>query len=52
MKGPTCVHDYIIGGLLIENEEGRRWFKETYDYELASDHSDSEDLNIATRLKK
>jgi hypothetical protein len=47
-KGPTRIEDSIIFGLLIDYEEGRAWFKKTYDYELRSDHS--EDLGIVRQL--
>jgi hypothetical protein len=48
MKGPTRILDSIIFGLLIDNEEGRAWFKRKYEYELKKDHS--EDLSIAMQL--
>ena len=47
-KGPTRILDSIIFGFLIDNEEGRAWFKRKYDYELKEDHS--EDLGIAMQL--
>ena len=48
MKGPKRIEDSIIFGLLIDNEDGRAWFKKTYDYELNSNHS--EDLGICLQL--
>ncbi len=44
------MQNFIISGLLIDNEKGRGWFRESYEYELSSDHL--EDLNIPTRLKQ
>jgi hypothetical protein len=47
-KGPKRSQEYIIFGLFIDNEEGRVWFKKTYEYELPFDHT--EDLSIAMKL--
>jgi len=49
-KGRPRMQDFIISGPLIDNETGRRWFQQTYQYELSSDHC--EDLNIPMRLKE
>lgn len=49
-KSRPRIQDSIIGGLLIDNREGRRWFKEAYNYELPSHHR--QDVNIPTRLDK
>jgi hypothetical protein len=49
-KGPTRTRASIIAGVLIANDEGRRWFLERYNYELAKDHL--EDINILIRLRK
>lgn len=49
-QGHPRKQDFIISGPLIDNEEGRRWFRTCFQYELSSDHL--EDLNIPTRLKK
>ena len=48
MKGPTRIQDSIVFGLLIDNEDGRAWFKKTYDYELRSDHR--QDISIPIQL--
>ena len=49
-KGQPRRLDSIIAGPLFSNDEGRRWFKDTYNnYELAKNHS--QDLNICTRLE-
>ena len=45
---PLWSHRAIVFGLLIDNEEGRTWFKKTYDYELRSDHK--QDLSIPIHL--
>jgi hypothetical protein len=37
-------------GLLIDNEEGRAWFKKTYGCELSIDHN--QDLNVPVQLDK
>ena len=47
-KGPKRIARSIVFGLLIDNEDGRAWFKKTYDYELKSNHS--EDLGIPLQL--
>ena len=47
-KGPERTQASIIFGLLVNNEEGRAWFKKTYDYELRSDHK--QDLSIPIHL--
>jgi hypothetical protein len=49
-KGPTRTRSSIIAGLLIANDEGRRWFKESYNYELPDHHR--QDVNIPIRLRK
>jgi len=49
-KGPTRTRASIIAGVLIPNDEGRKWFLERYGYELATDHL--EDINIPIRLRK
>jgi len=49
-KGPTRTFSCIIGGLLIDNAEGRRWFKDTYGRELAA-HG-RQDMNVYLRLRK
>ena len=38
-NGPPRILDSIIAGPLFSNDEGRRWFKDTYNYELAKNHS-------------
>jgi hypothetical protein len=48
-KGPTRARASIIAGLLISNEEGCRWFKEKYNYELPAHHR--QDMNVAIRLE-
>ena len=48
MKGPTRSQDSIIFGLLIDNDDGRAWFKKTFHHELLSDHS--QDLGIVLQL--
>ena len=48
-KGPTRTRACIVAGLLITNDEGRRWFKEKYDYPLPDHHR--QDMNITMRLK-
>jgi len=48
-KGPPRSLDSIIAGPLFSNDEGRRWFKDTHNYELAKNHS--QDLNICSRLE-
>jgi hypothetical protein len=40
----------IVFGFLIDNEDGRAWYKKTYNRELRSDHR--EDLGIPLRLEK
>lgn len=47
-KGTLRQRSCIIGGLLIENDEGRRWFKDTFGHELASDHT--EDISVMVAL--
>ncbi|KAG6815460.1 hypothetical protein H0H87_001609 [Tephrocybe sp. NHM501043] len=49
-EGPSRAASSIIGGLLIDNDEGRRWFKAHFDKELASDHC--QDLSIAVALDR
>ncbi|EKM78311.1 hypothetical protein AGABI1DRAFT_114623 [Agaricus bisporus var. burnettii JB137-S8] len=49
-KGTLRQKSCIIGGLFIENNEGRRWFKDTFGHELASNHS--EDVSILMALMK
>ena len=48
-KGPKRMENCIIFGLLIDNEEGRAWFKKTYNCELKSDHS--QDITIPIELE-
>jgi hypothetical protein len=49
MKGPTRTRASIIGGLLISNDEGHRWFKDdTYNYELPDNRR--QDINVTIRL--
>ena len=40
--------DSILFYLLIDNEDGRAWFKKTYDCKLQSDHR--QDINIPIQL--
>ena len=47
-KGPKRTQIFIIFGILIDNEDGRAWFKETYDFELPSDHR--QDLSVTIQL--
>jgi hypothetical protein len=48
-KGPKRVLDSIIAGPLISNDDGREWFKRTYNYEFPSH---SQDYNMPYRLNK
>ncbi|KAG6852898.1 hypothetical protein C0991_008295, partial [Blastosporella zonata] len=48
VKGPLRTHLSIIAGLVISNDEGRRWFKDFYDYELPRHSLDG---NIPIRLQ-
>ncbi|KAF5378132.1 hypothetical protein D9615_007570 [Tricholomella constricta] len=48
VTGRRRTRSCIIGGLLIDNDEGRRWFKDTYNIELADHHR--EDMNVRLRL--
>ena len=48
-KGPTRTRACIVAGLLITNDEGRRWFKQKYNYQLADHHG--QDLNVLIRLE-
>ncbi|KAG6843694.1 hypothetical protein H0H87_001558, partial [Tephrocybe sp. NHM501043] len=47
-EGPKRLATSIIGGLLIDNDEGRRWFNEKSNVELASNHS--QDINVNLKL--
>jgi hypothetical protein len=49
-RGPTRTRASIIFGPLISNDEGRRWFKDEYDYELASHHR--QDYTVPYRLRE
>ncbi|KAG6812467.1 hypothetical protein H0H92_002732 [Tricholoma furcatifolium] len=48
--GPPRCRRSIVSGPLIHNDEGRRWFKETYNIELA-EHG-GQDMNVNLRLDK
>jgi len=50
MKGPTRTRASIVFGPLISNDEGRKWFKDAYNYELASHHR--QDYTVPYRLKQ
>ncbi|KAF8161307.1 hypothetical protein B0H34DRAFT_700383 [Crassisporium funariophilum] len=47
-NGTPCVSGTINAGLLVSNEEGRRWFKQKYGIELADHHR--QDFNVPLRL--
>ena len=47
-REPKRIARSIVFGLLIDNEDGRAWFKKTYDYEFKSNHI--EDLGISLQL--
>lgn len=47
--GSRAVWNTIIAGLIVSNEEGRRWFSEKFGIELA-DHG-RQDANITLRLR-
>ncbi|KAG6847520.1 hypothetical protein H0H93_007603, partial [Arthromyces matolae] len=46
VKGPLRTRLSIIGGLLISNDEGRRWFNDTYTYKLPPRHSVDRTVNM------
>ena len=48
-KGPLRARTCIVAGLLITNDEGRRWFKERFNYQLADHHG--QDVNVFIRLE-
>ncbi|KAG6855275.1 hypothetical protein H0H87_005617, partial [Tephrocybe sp. NHM501043] len=45
-KGPKHLATSIISGLLIDNDEGYRWFKEKFNAKLTSDHSEHINVNL------
>lgn len=47
-KGTPRMFGSINAGLIISNDEGRRWFKEKYGRDLLDDHR--ADLNVPLRL--
>ncbi|KAF8875876.1 hypothetical protein CPB84DRAFT_438957 [Gymnopilus junonius] len=47
-KGIPRLRGTINAGLLVSNEEGRRWFKQKYGIELADHHR--QDMNVPLRL--
>ena len=47
-KGPKRISRSIVFGFLIDNEDGRAWFKKTSGIELKSNHS--QDLSIPLKL--
>ncbi|KAG6827604.1 hypothetical protein H0H92_011143 [Tricholoma furcatifolium] len=51
-KGLRRTRASIIGGLLIDNDEGRRWFKEKYDVELADHRYNGRDINVNLRIRR
>ena len=42
------AYDFIIFGILFNNEDGRTWFKEAYNFQLPSDHK--RDLSVPIQL--
>ena len=49
-RGPKRARACIIGGLLVDHDEGHRWFKAFYNYDLPNHHR--QDLNIPIWLEK
>jgi hypothetical protein len=49
-KGRPRLRNCIRAGLIISNEEGRRWFEQQYGARLDDDHS--QDCNIPLRLNR
>ena len=49
-KGPKRISRSIVFGLLIDNEDGREWFKKTFGFELNPNRT--QDLGVPYKLDK
>ena len=49
-RGPKRAQARIIGGLLVDHDDGHRWLKAFYNYDLPNHHR--QDFNILIHLEK